>query len=155
MPDKIRVLFLGDVIGRPGRKALKKYLPSLLHKHSPTMVIANAENAAGGVGITEEVGQELLAQVDVLTSGNHIWDKKEAIDYLQKEPRLLRPANYPPENPGKGTYIFKASFGQKVGVLNLQGRVFMEPIDCPSRIADKEVEASEEELIHRFKHVHH
>jgi hypothetical protein len=140
MPDKTRVLFLGDIIGRPGRKALKKHLSSLLRKHSATMVIANGENAAGGVGITEEVGQELLAQVDVLTSGNHIWDKKEAIDYLKKEPRLLRPANYPPENPGKGTHIFEVSSGQKVGVLNLQGRVFMEPIDCPFRIADKEVE---------------
>lgn len=140
MPDKIGVLFLGDIIGRPGRKALKKHLSSLLRKHSSTMVIANAENAAGGVGITEEVGQELLLQVDVLSSGNHIWDKKEAIDYLQKEPRLLRPANYPPENPGKGTYIFEARSGQKVGVLNLQGRVFMEPIDCPFRTADKEVE---------------
>jgi metallophosphoesterase (TIGR00282 family) len=140
MPDKTRILFLGDIIGRPGRRALKKHLPSLVRKHSPAMVIANGENAAGGVGITEEVGQELLIQVDVLTSGNHIWDKKEAIDYLQKEPRLLRPANYPPENPGKGTHIFEAGSGRKVGVLNLQGRVFMEPIDCPFRIADKEVE---------------
>jgi metallophosphoesterase (TIGR00282 family) len=140
MPDKTSVLFLGDIIGRPGRRALKRHLASLVRKHSPAVVIANAENAAGGVGVTEEVGQELLAQVDVLTSGNHIWDKKEAIDYLKKEPRLLRPANYPPENPGKGTHIFETGTGQKIGVLNLQGRVFMEPIDCPFRIADKELE---------------
>ena len=140
MPGNIGVLFLGDIIGRPGRKALKKHLFSLVQKHSPAMVIANGENAAGGVGITEEVGQELLAQVDVLTSGNHIWDKKEAVDYLQKEPKLLRPANYPALNPGKGTYLFEASAGHKVGVLNLQGRVFMEPIDCPFRVADEELE---------------
>jgi metallophosphoesterase (TIGR00282 family) len=140
MPDKTGILFLGDIIGRPGRRALKRHLSSLVRKHSAAVVIANGENAAGGVGITDEVGRELLTQVDVLTSGNHIWDKKEAIDYLKKEPRLLRPANYPPENPGKGTHIFEAGSGQKLGVLNLQGRVFMEPIDCPFRIADKEVE---------------
>jgi hypothetical protein len=140
MPDKISFLFLGDVIGRPGRKLLKRYLPLLVKKYSPSLVIANGENAAGGVGITEKVGEELLSQVDVLTSGNHIWDKKEALDYLGREPRLLRPANYPPKNPGKGTYIFEGSSGKKVGVLNLQGRVFMEPIDCPFRVADDELE---------------
>jgi len=140
MPAKTGFLFLGDLIGRPGRRALRKCLPALIEKYSPALVIANGENAAGGVGITEKVGQELLAQVDVLTSGNHIWDKKEAFDYLKREPRLLRPANYPPVNPGKGTYIFEPGSGQKVGVLNLQGRVFMEPIDCPFRVADEEVE---------------
>lgn len=135
----VSFLFLGDVIGRPGRRALEKYLGSLVEKHSPTLVIANAENAAGGVGITEKVGQELLARVHVLTSGNHIWDKKEALDYLKREPRLLRPANYPPQNPGRGSYVFKGKSGEKVAVLNLQGRVFMEPIDCPFRTADEEV----------------
>jgi len=140
MPDKISFLFLGDIIGRPGRKVLKKYLGSLIQKYSPSLVIANGENAAGGVGITEKVAQELLTQIDVLTSGNHIWDKKEALDYLKREPRLLRPANYPPKNPGRGVYIFEDGSGRKVGVLNLQGRVFMEPIDCPFRIADEELE---------------
>lgn len=131
---------MGDIIGRPGRKVLKKYLGSLIQKYSPSLVIANGENAAGGVGITEKVAQELLTQIDVLTSGNHIWDKKEALDYLKREPRLLRPANYPPKNPGRGVYIFEDGSGRKVGVLNLQGRVFMEPIDCPFRIADEELE---------------
>jgi len=144
MPDKIRILFLGDIIGRPGRKALGKYLPSLINKHTPSLVLANAENAAGGIGITQEVGQELLTQVHVLTSGNHIWDKREGIAYLEKEPRLLRPANYPPLNPGKGTYVFKDEKGRKIGILNLQGRVFMEPIDCPFRVADREVKALRE-----------
>jgi len=139
MPDKINVLFLGDVIGRPGRRALKKYLPTLREKYSPFLIIANGENAAGGIGITKEVCQELLTQVHVLTSGNHIWDKKEGVAYLDEEPRLLRPANYPPQNPGKGTYIFKDCKGREIGILNLQGRVFMEPIDCPFRIADEEL----------------
>jgi hypothetical protein len=139
MLDKIRVLFLGDVIGRPGRKALNRYLPTLVKKYSPALVVANAENAAGGIGITEKVGQELLSQVHVLTSGNHIWDKREGISYVEKEERLLRPANYPPRNPGKGSYLFETDKGAKIGILNLQGRVFMEPIDCPFRIADEEL----------------
>ena len=139
MPDKIRVLFLGDIIGRPGRKALQRYLPSLIKKYSPALLVANAENAAGGIGITEKVGQELLNQVHVLTSGNHIWDKREGISYVEKEERLLRPANYPPRNPGRGSYLFETDKGAKIGILNLQGRVFMEPIDCPFRIADEEL----------------
>ena len=140
MHGKISFLFVGDVIGRPGRKALRKYLPSLVKKHSPSLIIANGENAAGGIGITEEVSKELLTVVDVLTSGNHVWDKKEALDYLKREPRLLRPANYPPQNPGNGTFIFEDGTGFKAGILNLQGRVFMEPIDCPFRVADREIE---------------
>jgi len=139
MPDKTCFLFLGDIIGRPGRAALRKYLPSLITKHSPSFVIANAENAAGGVGITEEVSRELLSQIHVLTSGNHIWDKKEILSYLDQEPRLLRPANYPPRNPGKGSFVLTDERGQKVAILNLQGRVFMEPIDCPFRTADEEI----------------
>jgi metallophosphoesterase (TIGR00282 family) len=140
MPDRRRFLFVGDVIGQPGRRALKKFLPRIRDKHAPDFVVANAENAAGGIGITEEVGAELLAEVDVLTSGNHIWDKKEALPYLDREPRLLRPANYPPRNPGKGAYIIESKKGWLAAVLNLQGRVFMEPLDCPFRVADEEVE---------------
>jgi len=140
MPDKVSLLFIGDIIGRPGRKILGKHLLSLNLNYSPSIIIANGENAAGGLGITPKVGQELFTQIDVLTSGNHIWDKKEAIPYLEKEPRLLRPANYPSQNPGKGTYVFEDASGIKIGILNLQGRVFMEPIDCPFRIADNEIE---------------
>jgi metallophosphoesterase (TIGR00282 family) len=140
MLDKFGFLFLGDVIGRPGRKVLKKYLPDLVEKNAPSFIVANGENAAGGIGITPQICQELLDHVDVLTSGNHIWDKREAISYLDKEPRLLRPANYPPKNPGKGLYVFEIDSGLKIGVLNLQGRVFMEPIDCPFRTADLELE---------------
>jgi len=139
MPAKIGVLFIGDIIGRPGRDALKEVLPALRKKFGPSFVVANGENAAGGVGITEEIGQDLLAMVDVLTSGNHVWDKKEALAYMEKEPRLLRPANYPPQNPGKGAIVVTDSGGRKLGVLNLQGRVFMEPLDCPFRTADEEI----------------
>lgn len=141
MPDKISILFLGDVIGRPGRKILEKYLRPVVKKYSPSLIIANGENAAGGLGITEKVGQELFSEIDVLTSGNHIWDKKEALGYLDQEPRLLRPANYPPKNPGKGTYVFETRGKGKIGILNLQGRVFMEPIDCPFRTADEELKS--------------
>jgi metallophosphoesterase (TIGR00282 family) len=140
MPDKIGFLFIGDVIGRPGRRALVKHLPGLKKKFSPDAIIVNAENAAGGIGITEKVCQELLEHADVLTSGNHIWDKKEALPLLESQPRLLRPANYPPVNPGKGTYVLDKG-KNKIGVLNLQGRVFMEPIDCPFRIADQEIDS--------------
>jgi len=140
MQDKIGILFIGDIIGRPGRKVLKKFLPQLKSKYSPTLIIANGENAAGGAGITERICRELLSEVNVLTSGNHIWDNREVFSFIGREPRLLRPANYPPQNPGRGTYIFEDGDGRKVGILNLQGRVFMEPIDCPFRVADKEVE---------------
>ena len=141
MRDKFSVLFLGDVIGRTGRRAMDKFLPGLVKKHAPSMIIANGENAAGGSGITEDIGKELFLQVDVLTSGNHIWDKKEALPYLGREPRLLRPANYPPVNPGRSSYVFQRADGVKAAVLNLQGRVFMEPLDCPFRRADEEVAA--------------
>ena len=140
MLDKLSVLFLGDIIGRPGRRALDFFLPSLIEELEPTLVIANAENAAGGLGITEKIGRDLFTQADVLTSGNHIWDKRDALEYLEQEARLLRPANYPSPNPGKGSYIWEGKKGEKVGVLNLQGRVFMEPIECPFRVAEKEVE---------------
>lgn len=144
MPDKVIVLFIGDIIGRPGRKALKQHLSGLVRKHNPSLIVANAENAAGGIGLTEKVALELFEDVDVLTSGNHIWDKKEALGLLRKEPRLLRPANYPHQNPGQGTYVFRDSQGRKIGILNLQGRVFMEPIDCPFQTADRELDALRE-----------
>ncbi|MBN2198531.1 MAG: TIGR00282 family metallophosphoesterase [Candidatus Aminicenantes bacterium] len=140
MPGSVRILFLGDLIGRPGRQALKRFLPDLAARHAPSFIVVNAENAAGGAGLTEDIGRELLAQADVLTSGNHIWDKKEVLGYLDREPRLLRPANYPPGNPGRGYGVFSDREGRKVGVLNLQGRVFMEPLDCPFRAADEAVE---------------
>jgi metallophosphoesterase (TIGR00282 family) len=141
MPAELRILFLGDVIGRPGRQAMDHFLPALVEELDPTLMVANAENAAGGVGLTENIGRELLSRVDVLTSGNHIWDKKEVLGYLGEEPRILRPANYPDGTPGRGSHIWESRQGEKVGILNLQGRVFMEPIDCPFRVAEREVAA--------------
>jgi metallophosphoesterase (TIGR00282 family) len=138
--DTISVLFIGDIIGRPGRNALRRFLPGLRAKYKPSFILANGENAAGGVGITAEIGKDLFADVDALTGGNHIWDKKEALPYLEKETRLLRPANYPPGNPGRGATVVTDADGRKLGVLNLQGRVFMEAIDCPFRVGDAEVE---------------
>jgi metallophosphoesterase (TIGR00282 family) len=141
MPADLGVLFLGDIVGRPGRRAMDKFLPGLIKKYGPSLIVANGENAAGGSGMTEEIGKDLFMQVDVLTSGNHIWDKKEALPYLEREPRLLRPANYPAVNPGRSSYVFRTADGVKAAVLNLQGRVFMEPLDCPFKRADEEIAA--------------
>ncbi len=136
MPDRVTILFLADIIGRPGRMALKRHLPGLIQKHDPSLIVANAENAAGGLGLTEDVGRELLGLVDVLTSGNPIWDKRETWEYVDRERRLLRPANYPPGAPGRGDFVLTDRKGNRVAVVSLQGRVFMEPIDCPFRTMD-------------------
>lgn len=137
----IRVLFIGDIVGKPGRKVLSSLLPSLKERYRPFIVIANGENAAGGFGITPDVADEIFSMgVDVITSGNHIWDKKEIIEYLDRERRILRPANYPDSSPGRGSVILEMEGGERIAVVNLQGRVFMDSIDCPFRIAVKEIE---------------
>ncbi|MEW6601138.1 MAG: TIGR00282 family metallophosphoesterase [Nitrospirota bacterium] len=142
----MKILFIGDIVGKPGRNAVKEGLPGLINKLKIDFVIANAENAAGGFGVTKSVGEELFALgIDVLTSGNHIWDKKEAVTYITKENRLLRPANYPGEVPGAGSIIMKTPAGEKVAVLNLSGRVFMQPLDCPFQTAQKELAALKEQ----------
>jgi metallophosphoesterase (TIGR00282 family) len=137
-----RILFLGDVMGRPGRRALKTHLPEILARYTPDLVIANAENAAGGAGISQRPLEELKALgIGVLTSGNHVWDNREAYPLLETEPFLLRPANYPPGVPGRGTAVWDPADGRaRIGVVNLQGRVFMREIDCPFRTADREIE---------------
>jgi metallophosphoesterase (TIGR00282 family) len=135
-----RILFIGDVFGRPGRRILKETLPRLVEEYSPDVVLANGENAAAGFGITPALVEELLALgIAVLTSGNHIWDKKEILPYLGDHPdgRLLRPANYPSPSPGHGLYVGRTRSEMKYAVMNLQGRIFMPPIDCPFRTADK------------------
>jgi metallophosphoesterase (TIGR00282 family) len=133
----LRILFLADIVGRPGRRALTALLPALRQQLTPDFVIANAENAAAGWGITAGTAEELLAAgVDCLTSGNHVWEQAEARTLLEQEPRLLRPANYPPGCPGQGARIYCCPAGVPVAVINLQGRVFMQPIDCPFRVAD-------------------
>ncbi|MFN3974712.1 MAG: TIGR00282 family metallophosphoesterase [Dehalococcoidia bacterium] len=128
----MRVLFIGDVVGKPGRRALQTLLPSLRKELAPELVIANGENAAGGNGLTLDTAHEILsAGVDIITSGNHIWDQKEFTPHLDGELPVLRPLNYPPGVPGKG-YLQRG----EVAVVNLQGRTFMAPIDCPFRAAD-------------------
>lgn len=141
-PRSMRILFIGDIVGRPGRELVRQGLAALVDHHAIDFVIANAENAAAGFGITREIGDQLLEWgVDVMTSGNHIWDKKEALDYIGTESRLLRPANYPAGAPGNGSYLARAKGGQTVGVINVMGRVFMGLLDDPFSIVLKEIEA--------------
>jgi len=136
----MKILFIGDIVGKPGRNALREGLPDLMSKLKIDFVIANGENAAGGFGVTKSVGEEIFSLgVDVLTSGNHIWDKKEAMTYIVKESRLLRPANYPGGVPGFGSIVMNTASGEKIGILNLSGRVFMNPLDCPFQTARKEI----------------
>ena len=138
----VRILFIGDIVGRPGRELVRRGLGPLCDYHQIDLVIANAENAAAGFGLTREIGDQLLEWgVDVMTSGNHIWDKKEAIDYIGAEPRLLRPANFPAGVPGNGRYLARARNGVSVGVVNAMGRVFMLNIDDPFAGVLREIEA--------------
>jgi 2',3'-cyclic-nucleotide 2'-phosphodiesterase len=134
MTDLTRILFLGDVVGKPGRIAVAKLLPLLKEKHQPHLVIINGENASQGYGIGKAQFTELIvAGADVITSGNHIWDRAETEVFIRTEPRLLRPANFPTAAPGHGYGIFPAANGTQVAVLNLAGRVEMPPADCPFR----------------------
>jgi metallophosphoesterase (TIGR00282 family) len=138
----MRILFIGDIVGKPGRQAVDGILEKLISDYGIEFTIANGENAAGGMGITPPIAVEILDQgVDVLTSGNHIWAKKEITSFLDEEPRILRPANYPPNVPGRGSGLFYSTRGEKVGVLNLEGRVFMKHLDCPFRVGESEIEA--------------
>jgi len=137
----MRILFIGDIVGKAGRQAIDGVLQKVIADHKIEFTIANGENAAGGMGITPAIAIEMLDQgVDVLTSGNHIWAKKEIFPFLGEELRILRPANYPPNVPGRGGGVFHTRDGQKVGVLNLEGRVFMKHLDCPFRVGEKEIE---------------
>lgn len=133
----MRILMIGDIVGRPGRNAVKEQLQTIRQELNLDMIVANGENAAGGNGITPELAKELFGfGIDVMTMGNHVWDKKEIISYIDKENRILRPANYPPGTPGKGVGIFNIK-GTNVAVINLSGRVYLPPLDCPFRMADK------------------
>lgn len=134
------LLFVGDIVGRPGRRLLRRALPSLVRRHGVALVIANVENAAGGFGVTRETAAEILdAGVHVMTSGNHVWDKKEAIEYIAGEPRLLRPINYPPAAPGRGSLVVEAH-GTAVAVVNAMGRVHMPLVDDPFAVLSAEVD---------------
>lgn len=137
----MNLLFIGDIVGKTGRFALTECLDRLIDRHRIDLVVANGENAAAGFGITPDIVRELLdAGVDVITTGNHVWDKKELIPVIGKYEQLLRPANYPAGLPGQGSAVFRTPGGIAVGVLNLEGRVFMNNLDCPFRAADRLVE---------------
>lgn len=139
MNSPFRVLFIGDVVGQPGRRIVRAKLPELVAELSPDLVLANGENAAGGFGITPPLVHELLdLGIAVLTSGNHIWDKREILPFLSQgaTSRLLRPANYPCKAPGRGVYVGETESSVPYAVLNLQGRVFMPALDCPFQTAD-------------------
>jgi metallophosphoesterase (TIGR00282 family) len=138
----MRLLFIGDIVGKPGRELIRQGLGGLIARHRIDLVVANAENAAAGSGITREIGDRLLNQgVDVMTSGNHIWAKREVIEYIGAEPRLLRPANFPAGAPGRGGFLARTADGRTVGVINVMGRVFMQPIDDPFAVVLREIEA--------------
>ena len=138
----MKILFIGDTVASAGRSILHKHLKPLQETYEVDLTVVNCENAAGGFGVTPKIADELFDWgVDVLTSGNHIWDKKEIFPYLDSHSLLLRPANYPPGNPGRGSVVAKTGGGEKVAVLNIQGRVFMPSIDDPFRAADAELSA--------------
>jgi metallophosphoesterase (TIGR00282 family) len=137
----MRVLFIGDVFGKPGRRLIQQKLHGLIQQLRIDFCVANVENAAAGFGITPEIADELLkSEIDLLTSGNHIWDKRAIIPYLSEQPRLLRPHNYPSSAPGTGIFIGNTRCGVRVGVLNIQGRVFMPTLDCPFTVGEAAVE---------------
>lgn len=139
----MKILFLGDVFGKPGRQAVQRLVPKLIAREGIDLVVANAENVASGAGVTPDAAEELLAaEVNLLTSGNHIWAKREIVPYLERPgSRLLRPANYPPGSPGRGRAIVSTPDGRRLGVVNLEGRVFMKALDDPFRAALVEIEA--------------
>ena len=138
----MKVLFIGDIFGEPGRRAVARAVPKLVAQRQIDIVIGNGENAAGGFGITPELAEELFdLGLAVITTGNHAWDKKEILDYFPREPRLLRPANYPSGVPGQGSVVVESAGGEQLGVLQLMGRAYMPTLDCPFQVAKRELAA--------------
>lgn len=134
----MNILVVGDVVGKPGRRIINEVLSDIQRQHNIEFTIVNAENAAGGRGLTKDVMTELLnSNIDVLTMGNHVWDNKDIFNFVDTEHRLIRPANYPDYCPGQGYHIYKAGFNFNVAVINLSGRVFLQPLDCPFRKLDE------------------
>ncbi len=138
----MKILFIGDIFGKPGRDIARRAIPSLVEQRGIDFVIANVENSAAGFGVTGDIAETILSYgVDVMTSGNHVWDKKEVLEYIPRQPKLLRPANFPAGVPGRGSYLGRTRTGEPVGVINLMGRVFMTPLDDPFAVALREIEA--------------
>ncbi len=152
---EIRVLLIGDIVGKPGRTVLKEKLPEYLEARKVDFVIANGENAAQGSGITENLFREIVhTGVDCVTCGDHVWRRKEILPVLERDRRLLRPLNYPPEATGKGMSVYESRAGIRVGVVTLVGRIFMGPADCPFHAADRAVEALRREATVIFVEIH-
>src|ERR671938_1322187 len=150
----MKVLIIGDVVARPGRLDVLERIQDLREQHRIDLAVLNAENVAGGFSITPPLAEQLFAAgVDVMTSGNHIFDKREVVAYIERQPRLLRPANYPPNSPGKGLWVGEVK-GVRVAVLNLIGRVFMGPADDPFRAADELVDSIPPEVKVRLVDMH-
>jgi metallophosphoesterase (TIGR00282 family) len=138
----MRILFVGDIFGKPGREIARRAIPALVERESLDFVIANVENSAAGFGVTGDIADTILGYgVDAMTTGNHVWDKKEVLDYIGSQPKLVRPANFRPGTPGRGSYLGQTRTGEPVGVINLMGRVFMQPLDDPFAVVVKEIEA--------------
>jgi hypothetical protein len=150
----MNILFIGDIFASPGRRIVADHLQDIVEANRIDLTIANAENAAGGFGLTPAIAEELFGLgLDVLTSGNHVWDKREVYDYLRRQPRLLRPANYP-DAPGQGAIVWRARNGVDCAVINLQGRTYMPPTDCPFRKADQILGALDPAIKVRFVDFH-
>ena len=150
----MKLLFIGDVYASHGRKIVSENLKSIVAEHSIDLVIANVENSAGGFGVTPLIAEDMVSQgVDCMTSGNHIWDKREIYDYFGRQPRLIRPANYP-QGPGSGLYIGQTKGGLAYAVMNLQGRTYMIPTDCPFQRADELLQQIPDEVKIRFVDFH-
>ncbi len=151
----MNILFIGDIFASPGRAIVGRYLQQIIAEEKIQLAIANAENSAGGFGITPQIAEDLLSLgLDVLTTGNHVWDKKDIFEYLPRQPRLLRPGNYDRELPGSGSIVVKARNGAQVAVMNLQGRVHMPQTDCPFRKADELLAALDPEVKVKFVDFH-
>ncbi len=135
------VLFIGDVVGEPGRRIITNNIHRVSERYRVDIVVANGENMAGGFGITPDLANDLFdLGISALTTGNHVWDKKEMVDYIRKEPRILRPANYPDGTPGQGSFVIDRPNGEKIGLIQVMGRAFMPAIDCPFQVVKREVE---------------
>jgi 2',3'-cyclic-nucleotide 2'-phosphodiesterase len=138
----MKILFIGDIFAKPGREIVRRVLPALIERHQIDFVIANVENSAAGFGVTGDIADTLLGYgIDAMTSGNHIWDKKEVLEYIPRQPKLLRPANFPAGVPGRGSYLGRTRTGEPIGVVNVMGRVFMTPLDDPFAVAVREIES--------------
>ncbi len=142
----MNVLVVGDIVGRPGRTAILNNIKNIKKQYEPDLIIINAENSAGGFGITPEIADNFLNQgVDVITTGNHVWRQKDIKNYLDMEERIIRPINFPPGIPGRGSVVIEKN-GVKYAVINLIGRIFMEPMDCPFRVVSKEIKNLKDEV---------